>query len=60
MYFFGGEGLAGFSYALVIGFLSGTYSTVFIATPILVDWVGKSDADAPVTSARPQVITGRA
>ena len=60
MYIFGGEGLAGFSYALVVGFLSGTYSTVFIATPILVDWVGKSDADAPVAPARSQVITGRA
>ena len=41
MYFFGGEGLSGFSYALTIGFLSGTYSTVYIATPILIDWVSR-------------------
>jgi SecD/SecF fusion protein len=39
LYFFGGEGLHGFSFALVVGFMSGTYSTVYIATPILIDWV---------------------
>ncbi len=41
MWLFGGEGLAGFSFCLVVGFLSGTYSTVYIATPILVDWVSR-------------------
>ena len=40
-YLFGGEGLAGFSFCLVVGFLSGTYSTIFIAAPILVEWLGK-------------------
>jgi SecD/SecF fusion protein len=40
LYFLGGEGLHGFAFALVIGFLSGTYSTVYIATPILIDWIG--------------------
>jgi SecD/SecF fusion protein len=39
LFFFGGEGLHGFAFALTIGFLSGTYSTVYIATPILIDWV---------------------
>jgi SecD/SecF fusion protein len=36
----GGEGLHGFAFALVVGFLSGTYSTIYIATPILIDWIG--------------------
>ena len=40
LYFFGGEGLHGFAFALVVGFLSGTYSTIYIATPILIDWIG--------------------
>lgn len=40
LYFLGGEGLHGFAFALVVGFLSGTYSTVYIATPILIDWIG--------------------
>jgi len=52
MYFFGGEGLSGFSYALTIGFLSGTYSTVYIATPILIDWVSRPAA--PVGAKKPQ------
>jgi SecD/SecF fusion protein len=44
LYFFGGEGLHGFAFALVVGFLSGTYSTVYIATPILIDFVATRPA----------------
>jgi SecD/SecF fusion protein len=44
LYLFGGEGLHGFAFALVVGFLSGTYSTIYIATPILVDWIGTDEA----------------
>ncbi|MCG8309937.1 MAG: protein translocase subunit SecDF [Cytophagales bacterium] len=38
---FGGEVLRGFSFALFIGILVGTYSSVFIATPSVID-LGKS------------------
>jgi preprotein translocase subunit SecF len=41
LYLFGGEVLHGFSLALVIGILIGTYSSIAIAAPILVayqDW----------------------
>ena len=45
LYLFGGEVLRGFSLALVIGILIGTYSSIAIAAPILVayqDWrIGK-------------------
>lgn len=34
---FGGEALAGFSFALLVGVLVGTYSSVFVATPIVLD-----------------------
>lgn len=34
---FGGEVLRGFSFALMIGVLVGTYSSIYIATPIVVD-----------------------
>lgn len=34
---FGGEVLRGFSFALFVGILVGTYSSVYIATPIVVD-----------------------
>ncbi len=47
LYIFGGEGLHGFAFALVVGFLSGTYSTVYIASPILIDWVGRKGATPP-------------
>jgi SecD/SecF fusion protein len=46
LYILGGEGLHGFAFALVVGFLSGTYSTVYIATPILIDWAGTKSEPA--------------
>ena len=44
LFLFGGEVLHGFSFALVIGILIGTYSSIAIAAPILVayqDWRSK-------------------
>ena len=49
LYLFGGEVLHGFSFALVIGILIGTYSSIAIAAPILVayqDW--RSNQGKPV------------
>jgi len=37
LFIFGGEILRGFSFALIIGIIIGTYSSVFIATPLVVD-----------------------
>ncbi len=42
LYVVGGEGLHGFAFSLVVGFLSGTYSTIYIASPILIDWDRKA------------------
>jgi preprotein translocase subunit SecF len=45
LYLFGGEVLHGFSFALVIGILIGTYSSIAVAAPMLVayqDWRAKS------------------
>lgn len=36
--FFGGEVLRGFSFALFVGILVGTYSSIFIAAPIVIDF----------------------
>jgi SecD/SecF fusion protein len=41
MYMFGGPGIHGFAFAMLIGCLSGTYSTIFIAAPILIMFAGK-------------------
>ncbi|MFL6352083.1 MAG: protein translocase subunit SecF [Bryobacteraceae bacterium] len=38
LYLFGGQVLNGFSFALVVGIIIGTYSSIFIASPILVFW----------------------
>ncbi len=38
---FGGETTRPFAVALIIGIAVGTYSSIFIASPILVDWQGK-------------------
>jgi len=37
LFIFGGEILRGFSYALLVGILVGTYSSVFIASPAVID-----------------------
>lgn len=34
---FGGEVLRGFSFALVVGILIGTYSSIFVASPVVID-----------------------
>jgi preprotein translocase subunit SecF len=38
LFIFGGEVLRGFSFALVVGVVIGTYSSIFIASPILLWW----------------------
>jgi preprotein translocase subunit SecF len=38
IYFFGGETLKYFSLTLIIGITAGTYSSIFIAGPLLVSW----------------------
>jgi len=39
LYLFGGEILRGFSFTLLIGIIVGTYSSIFIASPVLM-WLG--------------------
>ena len=60
LYLFGGEVLRGFSLALVIGILIGTYSSIAIAAPILVayqDW--KINKSKPGRNARPGQVMAR-
>lgn len=46
LFIFGGEGLHGFAFTLVVGFLSGTYSTIYIASPILIDFAAREKTPA--------------
>lgn len=42
IFFFGGEVIAGFSFALLIGVIVGTYSSLCIASPVMYDFAGKT------------------
>ena len=43
LYFFGGPGIHGFAFALVVGVFVGTYSSIFIASPALLALIGSED-----------------
>jgi len=58
LFFFGGEVLHGFAFTMVVGIITGTYSSVFIAAAIVSYWRGsaptRAAAHAPVAAAAPQ------
>ena len=57
LFFFGGEVLHGFAFTMVVGIITGTYSSVFIAAAIVSLWRGtaptRAAAHAPATAAPP-------
>lgn len=64
LFLFGGPVLHGFSLALVLGILVGTYSSVFVASPIVVFWHDYSDSRrktaavmAPASVSAPKVVS---
>jgi preprotein translocase subunit SecF len=60
---FGGPVLRGFSLALVIGIIIGTYSSVFIASPIVIwlrDWLESRKHKSQLTAAPAAAVRGRA
>jgi len=57
LFLFGGEVLRAFSFTMIVGIISGTYSTVFIAAAVVTFWRHKTarvpaGAPAPVKAAR--------
>jgi preprotein translocase subunit SecF len=55
LFIFGGEVLRGFSFALVVGILIGTYSSIAVAAPMLVayqDWRASKGKAAALPAAR--------
>ena len=42
LFLFGGPSLSGFSFALLVGIIVGTYSSIFVATPVFVDLFKKN------------------
>ena len=57
LFVFGGEVLHGFSFALVVGILIGTYSSIAVAAPMLVAW---QDSRAAKGKAAPTLPAARA
>jgi SecD/SecF fusion protein len=50
MFFLGGEGIHGFAYCLFVGIVVGTYSSIFVAAPVLLwiaDWEQSAKAKNP-------------
>ncbi|HUR34350.1 MAG TPA: protein translocase subunit SecF [Vicinamibacterales bacterium] len=52
LYFFGGEVLRGFAFVMIVGIITGTYSSVFVAAAVVTFWRGvgptRAAAHAPV------------
>ena len=44
IFIFGGESIRGFMFALIVGVVVGTYSSIFIATPVMFDSVKKKSS----------------
>ncbi|TXK44943.1 protein translocase subunit SecDF [Pontibacter qinzhouensis] len=57
LFIFGGEVLRGFSLAMIIGVLFGTYSSLFIATPVVVDTMKEKKEPAASLKTTPQAQT---
>ncbi|RSK45921.1 protein translocase subunit SecDF [Hymenobacter perfusus] len=45
LYIFGGETLRSFSFAMIIGIIFGTYSSLYIAAPLILDTYGRKEKD---------------
>ena len=43
LYVFGGSVIHHFAFAMLIGIIVGTYSSIYVASPILIDWDSKND-----------------
>jgi preprotein translocase subunit SecF len=59
LFFFGGEVLHGFAFTMMVGIITGTYSSVFIAAAIVSLWRGagptRAAAHAPMATTAPAV-----
>jgi preprotein translocase subunit SecF len=51
LFLFGGEVLRGFGFAMVVGIIVGTYSTLFIAVPLVSWWYERRGGMDPATPA---------
>jgi SecD/SecF fusion protein len=50
LYFIGGESVRGFSFCLILGILIGTYSSIYVASPVLVWIMNREQKKRPILS----------
>jgi len=60
LYFAGGEGVHAFAFAMMIGVITGTYSSVFIAAPVLLWFKRPSPSAKPIRQTTAKTATGTA
>src|SRR5207237_1316176 len=53
LFFFGGEVLHGFAFTMVVGIITGTYSSVFVAAAVVTFWRGRGPARAAAHAPAP-------
>jgi preprotein translocase subunit SecF len=59
LYFFGGEVLRGFAFTMIVGIITGTYSSVFIAAAIVTFWRHGSGGSRIIATAPPAAAPAR-
>jgi preprotein translocase subunit SecF len=59
IFLFGGETLKYFALALIVGFITGSYSSIFVASTLLAWWRERHPSKAtPVAKDKPQPVSG--
>jgi preprotein translocase subunit SecF len=59
LFFFGGDVLHGFAFTMIVGIITGTYSSVFIASAIASIWQGRSKKPGAMSKAAPEAAPAR-
>ena len=60
LFFFGGDVLHGFAFTMIVGIVTGTYSSVFIASAIAIIWQGRRASAGGLSKAPVEAAAARA
>jgi preprotein translocase subunit SecF len=60
LFFFGGDVLHGFAFTMIVGIVTGTYSSVFIASAIAIIWQGRSRSAGAISKAAAEAPAAKA
>jgi preprotein translocase subunit SecF len=58
LFFFGGEVLRGFAFTMIVGIITGTYSSVFVAAAVVSFWRGSGPTRAAAHAPTPATAVG--